>query len=361
MTALPRSTLAANTAAESLDALGFAGLEALCRDSARSHAPEPYVATDPRFDLPIVYSRTRSHRLAVEHCVVCANETCPAADIAELPRDGAADGGDVVWLTPNLYPIVYPFGTEHGRPTDAAPGVHHAIRGIHLVQWSSLQHERGLIGAERDTATAIMGQLARAEEFLLHHAGTDYPDSGDGHRGHMGIIKNKGRRVGGSVEHDHQQILITSTAPDEPRRAAGLGRQLLADTTQALVVDDVDGRATTLVAPFMRRPLHAFIVLTALADSASGSEPGHLHHLDAEDLSALALAIARLTAATTTLMEATDEPAWNLVVHTGHGIGPLVELRPFTQPLGGYEQMGLYMCEETPEDSAARLRDALQG
>jgi hypothetical protein len=36
-----------------------------------------------------------------------------------------------------------------------------------------------------------------------------------------------------------------------------------------------------------------------------------------------------------------------------------VELLPFTQPLGGYEHLGLYMCEELPEVSAGRLRDAL--
>ncbi len=340
-TRLERAELARNTASTSLDRLGFGALEQLCRTSAAAHPPVPVHATDPRDGLPIIYSDTRAARMSEPGCVVCDNRTCPAVDLARLPAD------DLAYLTPNLYPIVYPF------PDDPSGAVQPTVRGLHLVQWSSLDHGGGLVGADRSCAAAIVRQAARAEEFLLHHADAHFPDTGEGHRGHVAYIKNRGRRVGGSVEHDHQQLMLTSVAPAEPLRTAGLGPRLRAETPRDLLVDRVDGQALTLVPTFMRRPLHAFIV-------PAGPEVGFLHHLDPEVLDGLALAVARLTHAITALMTNTqDGPAWNLIVHTGPGRGPLVELRPFTQPLGGYEHLGLYLCEETPVRSAERLRQAL--
>ena len=111
-----------------------------------------------------------------------------------------------------------------------------------------------------------------------------------------------------------------------------------------------------LVPPFMRRPLHAFIVPHV------ANPVGWLHHL-ADDLrDAVAVAVARLTAAVDDLMTASHgEPAWNLVLHAGQGCDPLFELRPYTQAPGGYEHLGLYLCEETPATSAGRLREALRG
>ena len=337
MSSLARAVLDRNTASTSLQALGFDGLAALCRRASREHAPDPHPATDPRGPLPIIYSEVRASRLRRDGCVVCDNQTCPAADIVELP------GGDVAWLTPNFYPITYPFeGAQAG-----------GNRGVHLVQWSSLRHDGGLPGADAATALALLAQLARAEEWLLHHAGPEYPESGDGHRGHVGVIKNRGRRVGGSVEHDHQQILLSSIAFAEPPLTTGLKAALLADRAAPRTVDDIDGRALTLVPSFMRRPLHAFIV-------PAGRDAGWLHHLEAPVLAAVALAAARLThAVTAAMLAAGQEPAWNLIVHTGPGCAPLIELRPFTQPFGGYEHIGLYLCEERPETSAARLRAAL--
>jgi len=273
--------------------------------------------------------------------VVCDDHTCPAADVTELPA------GDCAWLTPNFYPVAYPF--PDAAAAASTPGLH----GLHLVQWSSLRHDGGLIGATAPVAAAIFGQLARAEEWLLHHADAQYPASGDGHRGWVGLIKNRGRTVGGSVEHDHQQILLSNLPFAEPPATRGLRAALLAQATPELEVERLDG-ARTLVAPFMRRPLHAFIV-------PAGDDAGWLHHLPAPALDALALAVARLTLATSALMAGSGrEPAWNLVCHTGEGCGPILELRPYTQPLGGYEHLGLYICEETPATSAGRLRAALR-
>ncbi len=350
MTSLARAALDRNTASTSLAALGLAGLQDLCRRCARDHAPELAVAHDPRGGLPIVYSEARARRLGRAGCVVCGNETCPAVDVVELP------GGDAAWLTPNLYPITFPF--EDVLATlpaggEAADRAGRPPRGVHLVHWSTLRHDGGFPGADGPVAAALLAQLARAEEWLLHEAGPPFAPSGDGHHGHVGVIKNKGRAVGASVDHDHQQILLSDVPFAEPALTPRLKAALLADGSRRRIVDDVDGRALVIVPSFMRRPLHAFIV-------PAGRDVGWLHHLEPAVRDAVALAIARLThAATAAMAAAGQEPAWNLIVHSGRGCAPLIELRPFSQPMGGYEHIGLYLCEERPETSAARLREAL--
>lgn len=336
---LDRAALARNTAAESFEALGFPGLVEACRSASADHAPVRELSVEPREGFPIVYSETRAQRLSIPEqvCVVCDEQTCAAVDQADLPGD------DLAWFSPNLYPITYP----HEGPVAGS-------RGIHMVHWSTLRHDGGLAGADDATAAALIQHLARAEEFLLHHAPADYPDRGDGHRGHVGIVKNRGRRVGGSVRHDHQQILLSAAVPAEPARTGDLAQQLLTATPDELIVERLDGGATMLVPPFMRRPLHTFIV-------PHGPAVGWLHHMEAGVLEALAIGLAHLTAAADSVMrERHSEPAWNLVLHTGPGLVPLVELRPFTQPLGGYEHLGLYLCEEAPATSAGRLRDVLR-
>lgn len=337
MRRLEPAALRRHTVAGSLRSLGFAGLEQACRDATAAHAPQPSVVFDPRSGLPVVYSPARAQRLGTpDHvCVVCDERTCPAVDVIDLPR------GDQAWLTPNLYPITYPFDAH----CDAS--------GVHLVHWSSLHHDKGLPGADATTAAALLGQLAEAERFLLHEAPDSYPESGEGHRGHVGVIKNRGRRVGGSVEHDHQQIMLMAVPPSEPPLTVELAPRLLHDTPAALVVERVHGLCTTLVPAFMARPLQAFIV-------PHGPPVGWLHHLSPDVLAAVALAAARLCSALDVLMvRAFGEPAWNLIAHTGAGCGPLLEMRPFTQPLGGYEHLGLFLCEESPAASAERLRTAL--
>jgi hypothetical protein len=221
------------------------------------------------------------------------------------------------------------------------------------VQWSSLHHDGGLIGATAPVAAAIFGQLARAEEWLLHHADAQYPASGDGHRGWVGLIKNRGRTVGGSVEHDHQQILLSNLPFAEPPATRGLRAALLAQATPELEVERLDGAR------------HARGALHAPAAARLHRARGRRRRLAAPPAGAR----ARRAGPRRRAPHARDlfahgrlgrEPAWNLVCHTGEGCGPILELRPYTQPLGGYEHLGLYICEETPATSAGRLRAALR-
>lgn len=331
---LSAAALLSLAASTSLDALGFDALEALCVEHTGRYAPDGRVGVDPRIDLPVLYSEARATRpRAAAGCPVCNDRLCPAVDVVE------GDDGDATWLAPNMFPLVSPSGS--------------AARGVHFVQWSTRHHHVAWPDGSRELSARVMRQLADAERWLLTHASEAYPETGPGLRGHVGIVKNRGAQVGGSVEHDHQQILLTNVAPLEPRLARDLGARLRDVHDPALVVDAV-GDTRTLVAPFMRRALQSFVV---------PSEPSarFLHELSDDALVELGVAIARVTGATSRVMvEHHGEPAWNLVMHTGVEVPLVIELRAYTQPLGGYEQLGLYLCEQTPETSAERLRAALR-
>ena len=53
------------------------------------------------------------------------------------------------------------------------------------------------------------------------------------------------------------------------------------------------------------------------------------------------------------------EPAYNLVFHSGVSGTFYVEILPHTQEMGGYEQMGLYLCQGTARTSTEDYRRAL--
>jgi hypothetical protein len=143
-------------------------------------------------------------------------------------------------------------------------------------------------------------------------------------------------------------------APSELAPTATLAPRLLAEVGTGPLLVEREAGVTVLVPPFMRRALQAFVI-------PEGAGPvGWIHHLPEDVLDATALVVARLTAALNALMvEQFGEPAWNLIWHTGPGAWPVLEMRAFTQPLGGYEHMGIYLCEEHPETTARRLRQAL--
>ena len=54
------------------------------------------------------------------------------------------------------------------------------------------------------------------------------------------------------------------------------------------------------------------------------------------------------------------EVAYNLVFHNGVAGGLYVEVLPWMQERGGYESLGLGLCEGTPESAAERVRRFLR-
>jgi len=206
----------------------------------------------------------------------------------------------------------------------------------------------------------VVARLA-ALERTLYGGGDGMPEVRDGQHGHVGIVKNVGRLVGGSVAHGHQQIAHTNVRPQalaldavfERRTGEPFAGMMLRQNPESLSIREYDGRFRLLVPWFMQRPLEMMIV---------GEWPGVRDLCDLDDGGRVALARALRDAAeaVTTLMPAMGrEVAWNLTVHNGIAGGLYVEILPYTQERGGYEALGISLCAGTPGSSAERVRGYL--
>jgi hypothetical protein len=61
-------------------------------------------------------------------------------------------------------------------------------------------------------------------------------------------------------------------------------------------------------------------------------------------------------------MPAIGKPtAYNITVSNGPGAGLYCEFLPYTQETGGFEHLGLWVCQDTPNRVAPTLRDAIEG
>jgi len=53
------------------------------------------------------------------------------------------------------------------------------------------------------------------------------------------------------------------------------------------------------------------------------------------------------------------EPAYNILTNNGPGAGLYFEFQPYTQEFGGFEQLGLLICQADPFQAAGHLRHLL--
>jgi len=376
--ALDAEKLASITRISDIETASYADVEDVVRESeARDFRPNPEAARDPRTGTWISFSEARLRRPlsrdnahaeayapasedAPAHadaaasdsddnrphtdCIVCNCRLTPAVDVAPLCREQT-------FITPNLFPMVYPF------PAARAAGG----RGLHLLQWCSTLHAADVHNMCSHDVQTVMKRLTALERFLLHGNAAGFPDTGDGHRGYAAIMKNKGFKVGGSVEHGHQQIAHLSVMPQIialerdylEREGLSYASSLRKAASPGLVVAEFQGGVTALVSPFMRRPLEAAIV----PPDGAGQ---FLHDLDENSLNGMAEALRTLTGALSLLMELRKMTFdYNLAFHTGPIGLCYIEILPWTQPLGGFEHLGHYLCQEEPGSAAKAFRDVL--
>ncbi|MHC4473518.1 MAG: hypothetical protein ACYS99_21455 [Planctomycetota bacterium] len=302
--------------------------------------PEDRAAVDPRTGVRTVYSPARARRPhdhplppppEPEECIVCAGRATAVIDVAQLSRGRT-------FINKNLFPVVYP---QDGR---AWPEVSGDVRegpasGLHFLQWVSTEHDVDLHNAPVEDVAVVVERLAVLEDRLYRSEASGMPETGEGRYGHVGVIKNVGRMVGGSLVHGHQQILHTNVRPLgldlDARFLERMGEpyasMILRENPVELTVRDYGHWFRTLVPWFMQRPLDMQIVCT---------RPGvrDLRDLDPDGVTALAGALRDAASAVTALMPGMGrEVAWNLTVHTGIAGGLYVEGLPYTQEGGGYE------------------------
>ena len=87
----------------------------------------------------------------------------------------------------------------------------------------------------------------------------------------------------------------------------------------------------------------------------------YLHHLSDKELYSLGEALRDVMSALKILMPRMGrELAYNWVIHEGDVGGMYVEILPWTQEMGGYEQLGMYLCQGRPESTADYYRELIR-
>jgi len=97
-------------------------------------------------------------------------------------------------------------------------------------------------------------------------------------------------------------------------------------------------------------------LLTALKDVSRQ----FLFELNKEELLSICQAWSDVTNLFLDIMpEIGRQPAFNILVHNGPGAGLYIEFLPYTQEMGGYEQLGLWVCQADPAHIAEQMRQKL--
>jgi galactose-1-phosphate uridylyltransferase len=360
-----------------IDELSLTEIAALFREEIHEarYLPDLGYQIDPRTGDRILYHSARSSRghdnrpeqtgreSGAGSCLICAGSTTGIIDVAQLSEG-------FTFINKNLFPVLYPFdeslnrGDSDDRPAESITDSHTA-RGLHFLQWTSSFHSRDWHNMPHEDAIKVMRRLAVLERKLMRESIADERRERDGRQGEAErrfvlIVKNYGHLVGGSLSHGHQQIALSNVMPrrfkDDERfeDASGIkfSGYMMKQNPADLVVRDY-GPAILLVPHFMRRPYDMMLLLKETAKR-------HLYELSADEIAAVASGWQDAIKAIHTIMpQLGRETAFNAVTHNGPGAGLYFEFLPYTQETGGFEHLGLIVCQADPFQAAARLRNTL--
>lgn len=326
------------------DHLSLSQWNTLIQEHTEKAAP-PLSAVDPRTGTLTLFNPDREKRphdnrpdSVKSACPVCSGNTTPIVQRALLSTG-------FTFINLNLFPISVPQLT-------AAPDASSSRPGIHLLQWTSSIHDQKWYTLTPEDRATVIRELGTIEKSLLQLPFTDSQEER-----HVSIIKNQGSSVGGSLEHDHQQIALLDFEP--PTAAAdrqffeATGRhfssRLLETNLPELTLKTWDS-GELIIPPFMSRPYN--MVYVPFSDSE-----GLVHNLSGTQIKDLGNAMAHAVL----LMEKVlkwhrRDTAYNIVFHTSKTGGFYVEFLPFSQPEGGFEKMGISICQSSPQLAAERLK-----
>jgi len=374
---LDRKTLKVLLQAEDVADLSFHELVLLFQEeeSISSFLPEGIVQVDPRNGDMILYNSSRGRRphdprlkpsrtMEKEtECAICRGKTTGIIDVADLSEG-------FTFINKNLFPIMYPLHTDvlnqQINDGNQAPGMQaRSSYGFHFIQWTSSQHDKDWQNMPLADCAIVMKRLAVLERELITEYGTFMPvptPHGEqfNQRGCVLIIKNYGRQVGASLSHGHQQIAFGNVIPRRMRDNMRFEREesesfsayLLRENPTELVVKDY-GSAVLLVPYFMRRPYDMMLLV-------KDTSKMYLHELTDTEIAAVAeVWHDAIKAIHMILPEIGKEIAFNVTTSNGPGAGLYFEFLPLSQFIGGFEHLGLVVCQEIPERAAIRMRNFL--
>jgi len=359
---LSRKTLQKILQSENIEALSVADLIELFRveEGITNYVPDGICQIDPRSGERILYNSARArrphdNRPAAEampeldaldkDCLICQGQTTGVIDVAPLSEG-------FTFINKNLFPALFPANSSQAMPpgdnglnTEGRPAY-----GFHFLQWTSSLHRNDWHNMPLDDRVTVLERLAALEKKLLSSP-AEAP-------GYLSIIKNYGHLVGGSLLHGHQQIGFSNVMPRrirdnwrfEQTHGQPFSAYLQQENPAGLLLRDY-GAALLLVPYFMRRP---FEMMLLLKDTARQ----YLHQLTQTERQAVADGWQEAIRLMRRVMpQIGRETAYNVVTHTGPGAGLYFEFLPYTQEMGGFEHLGLFVCQGNPQGNAAQLRE----
>lgn len=362
---MDRETLTTLLEVSDITSLGFEEIEKLfLEENLPLKLPEGTYQIDPRTGDRILYHASRSFRPYDNSdeqpspssdervCVICRGETTGIVDVADLSEG-------FTFINKNLFPVLHPMVREK----EAGRAGKESTYGFHFLQWTSSFHDRDWHNMPTGDCAIVISRLAALEKKLIQESPRFPPRAlnKDAEVGSVLIIKNYGKAVGASLSHGHQQILFSNIAPrraidhvvyqdkhDEPLTA-----YLLRETPSELLIKDY-GPAVLVVPTFMRRPYELFLII-------KDWNKRFLFELTREELAVVGAGWHDASSLFHQIMpNLGKEVAFNVAAFTGPGAGIYFEFLPYSQPMGGLERMGLYVCQETPERAAGLLRKTMK-
>lgn len=362
-------------------------------DGLLQNAPDSLCQIDPRDGALVIYNSRRAKRPHDNHgeedreaaeigerpeavtaegrekdpfetCPVCTGRTTGIVDIAELSEGHT-------FINKNLFPVLFPPEKVDPRwlSEPLYPDPSHRGRvsyGMHFLQWTSSYHYHDWQNMPVGDRVIVLERLAELERSLLYNTEGYMPSSSQWRSqketsGFVSIIKNYGAPVGGSLEHGHQQITWSNIMPRSyynnwcffSRHRDFFSDYLLKENPKELLIKDY-GEAVLLVPYFMRRPFKMMLIVEDVGKQ-------YLCELGKGELEAVAAGIGDAVGAVLKIMPRIGkEPAYNMVIHNGPGAGIYFEFLPYTQETGGFEHLGLWICQGTPEQSVEVLKEYIR-
>ena len=320
---------------------------------------------DPRDGTIVLYAEHRALRQdehsektrnKVSPCPICHGQLTEVVDVLDL-----SDG--FTFISQNRFPVVYPANVQlHQTSRDSLyPDPHHIGRyayGVHLLQWSSSVHDHDWHNMPIADVSIGMRRLANLEEKLLKQSSGYMPVSDQNKHlyGYVSIIKNYGSAAGASLTHGHQQIAFSNIMPQRTynnqrfyqRHNINFSQFLLRENPASLTVAEI-GNTRIIVPYFMRRPFNLLIVPQTAAE--------HLHEMSPKDSQELDVAIQKTMQVYHCLLESLNkEVSFNMAIHTGPDSQLYVEFFPMVQAMGGFERIGMWICQLSAQKAADQLK-----
>jgi len=317
-------------------------------ESLRQFLPGNKVNRDQRTGDITAFNPSRAarprHKGKSSGCPICEGKSTPIIDVEEL-SDGFA------FINQNLYPAVYPHSKSSTYDQDQQ------ISGMHFVQWTTSVHENGWDNMPANDLEIGFKQLGRLERYLLE---SNFKEDFIGKDRSISIIKNAGALSGGSIAHDHQQVIVSDVVPARIQQnlryfqenGITFSQSLLDQADPELIVADL-GEAVLLVPPFMRRPYNLSLVII-------NPQIQYIHQLSSSEISSVVAGWKQAIQSINEIMpQIGKQISYNVLTHNGPGAGLYFEFLPHSQPNGGFERLGLSICQASPQMCAEKYRQVV--